>query len=205
MPIQRYIKKCQKKCGKNIYHDGPHLCEEKNHLCKEECDYYKKTKKENGGCFEKCKLPAGHKGNEHFCENPKENHKCSGKCSLRQESSTEYCNGLCDKSIDHKPPCICSNAIEKHICKRECELKSIKGCKISCCLPVYHDTEGCLCSIGKDGHFCNKKCSLFEKCRKGCNEFCTLKYNHEGPCFCSSKEEEHICKGICCLKKESKA
>ena len=196
---------CQKKCGKNAEHKGPHLCEEKNHLCKEECDYFKKTKKKDGGCFGKCKLPAGHEGNSHFCENEKEKHKCPGKCSLSQESSIGTCNQLCDKSIDHKPPCICSNAIEKHICKRECKLKSKKGCKISCCLPVYHDTEDCICSSNKDIHLCDKKCSLYEKSKKGCNEFCALKYNHEGPCFCSFKKEEHICKGICCLKNESNA
>ena len=196
---------CQKKCGKSFHHDGPHLCEEKNHLCKEVCEYNKKTKKDKGGCLGNCKLPAGHEGQNHFCENPKEKHKCAGKCSLNKESSTESCKESCDKSIDHKPPCICSIAIEKHICNRECELKSIKGCKISCCLPAYHDTEGCICSAGKKGHLCNKKCSLYEKSRKGCNEFCILEYNHEGPCFCSSKKEEHICKGICFLKNDSKA
>ena len=62
-----------------------------------------------------------------------------------------------------------------------------------------------MCQAGKEGHLCNKKCSLYEKSRKGCNEFCVLKYNHEGPCICSSTKEEHICNGICCLKNLSKA
>ena len=56
---------------KNVDHKGPHLCEEKNHLCKEECDYFKKTKKEDGGCFGKCKFPAGHEGNSHYWKNEK--------------------------------------------------------------------------------------------------------------------------------------
>ena len=195
---------CQKKCGKNMLHEGPHQCEEKNHLCNKDCDYKVRTKKENGGCLGKCKLPAGHEGDNHFCENEKEKHKCAGECSLKSESSTESCNKFCDKSIEHKPPCICNKEIEKHICKRECELKSIKGCKIVCCLPVYHDTKGCLCSIGKDGHLCNKTCSLKEKTKKGCKDFCSLKYNHEGPCFCSAKKEDHRCNGTCSLKEESR-
>ena len=196
---------CQKKCRKNFKHEGPHQCEENNHLCIEDCNFKNRTKKENGGCKGKCKLPAGHEGDIHFCENPKEKHKCPGKCSLRQESSSKSCNIFCDKSIDHKSPCICNIEIEKHICKRECELKKIKGCNISCCLPVYHDNRGCICSVGKERHLCNKKCSLYDKSKIGCNHFCVLTYDHKGPCFCSAEKEVHKCNKICILLNESKA
>ena len=195
---------CQQKCGKNLYHKGPHQCEEKNHLCNKDCDYKTKTKKENGGCLGKCKFPAGHEGNNHFCENEKEKHKCAGECSLKSESSIESCNKYCDKSIDHKPPCICDKEISKHICKRECELKSKKGCKIFCSLPVYHDTEGCLCSIGKEGHLCNKTCSLKEESRAGCFIDCKFRVNHSEECLCQNSVKNHICNKVCSLKKYSR-
>ena len=204
---QDISRNCLKKCAKIFGHEGPHQCEEKNHLCNKDCNYKKYTKKEKGGCQGKCKFSAGHEGNNHFCSNSKEKHKCGGECILKNESSAESCNKFCNKSIEHEPPCICNNEIEKHICKMECQFKDIRGCKISCCLPTYHEKntgEKCICSSGKDGHLCGKICSLFEESKDGCKELCNLKYNHDGPCFCSAKKEDHKCKNKCSLKEKTR-
>jgi hypothetical protein len=61
---------CKEICMKNLVRNGPHLCEEENHLCNEDCKYKNITK---SGCLGKCKFPLGHKGNNHFYSNEKEN------------------------------------------------------------------------------------------------------------------------------------
>ena len=200
---------CKKICIKDLDHEGPHLCEEKEHLCNEDCEYKKITRLENGGCLGKCKFPVGHGGKNHFCSNQKEMHKCIRTCSLKCESTEESCKKFCKQSIEHEGSCICINSPEKHICKYECQFKNntnVRGCNISCCLPANHEKntgEKCLCSKGKDGHLCNKICALFDKSRSGCEKLCCLKYNHEGDCICSAKKEDHICKEECSLKEKT--
>ena len=123
---------CKYICVKDLYHEGPHLCEEKEHLCNEDCDYKKITRSNNGGCLKKCKFPVGHEGEHHFCSNKKEKHKCAKKCSLENVSIPGSCEIFCDKSIDHQPPCICCNEPNKHKCKLECEYsknKNVRECK----------------------------------------------------------------------------
>lgn len=205
--FQDISRNCKKNCIKIYGHDGPHNCEEKNHLCNKICDYNKETRKENGGCLIYCSLPANHKSLNHFCDNPKEKHKCKNECSLKNESSKESCYGFCNKNIGHDSVCICQNKEEEHICNKKCYLKDIKGCNISCSLPVSHKgKEYCLCSVGEIGHLCGKTCSLFQKSRKGCNKTCNLKYNHniEEPCYCSSEIDKHKCNGECSLKSKTR-
>ena len=199
---------CHGRCVKDYGHKSQHLCDlnEKEHLCNKECIYKGRTRGENGGCLEKCKLPYDHEGENHICENPKEKHICNKECSLINDSFPESCNKLCNKSIDHEPPCLCINKPEKHICNKICHLndkKDIRGCKSFCSLPVHHKEE-CLCSAGYNGHLCSKECSLFTKSREGCNKKCNLPYNHNGECFCSSDKKEHKCNKTCSLKENTR-
>ena len=201
---------CHKKCVGIYGHEGEHQCEEKNHLCNKDCIYKDITREENGGCQNFCGLPAGHDElSNHLCNNPKEKHICKGICSLKNNSTIDSCYKLCNKYIEHKPPCFCQNSPENHICNKECYLKGIIGCKISCSLPTNHEKNGnqkCLCSVGEIGHLCGKPCSLFEKSRCGCNKNCILAYNHDNdrPCLCSASLEEHKCNKKCSFESESR-
>jgi len=49
-----------------------------------------------------------------------------------------------------------------------------------------------------NNHPCEKKCYLYKK-SNGCNEDCSLQYEHEGKHICSVKENFHTCKEKCKL------
>ena len=98
-----------------------------------------------------------------------------------------------------------AHAYAKHICKNECSLKGIKGCKIFCFLPANHNGK-CLCLSGEKGHLCDKECSYFSKTRIGCKGKCILPFSHpkDQMCICSNSINKHIHKGICYLKNKTR-
>jgi hypothetical protein len=187
---------CKEKCKLKFNHDGEHICEEINHLCNFDCEYKGQTAI-NGGCNQNCCLKAGHEGINHYCDNPKEKHKCKNLCSYKDISSINSCNVYCDKSIGHDPPCICKIAKDNHICNKTCSYSDYEGCKQFCVLPIEHNGE-CICSASKEGHLCGKECTYI-KARNGCNLKCILPLDHskELICICSSPKEEHLCNGTC--------
>ena len=187
---------CKEKCKLKFNHDGEHICEEIAHLCNYDCQYKNKTAT-NGGCNHKCCLKAGHEGINHYCENPKEKHKCRNICSYKDISSINSCKVYCDKSIDHSPPCICKIAKDNHICNKACSYQNFEGCKIFFFFLFEHNGE-CICLAKKEGHLCGKECSYI-KARIGCNLKCILSLGHsnELKCICSFSEKEHLCNGIC--------
>ena len=201
--FQDFSRNCLKKCVDKYGHEGPHLCEEKNHLCNQYCKFKILTKEDNGGCFQYCNQPARHESLEHICGNTKDKHLCKGICSLYNNSKSETCTELCNKSIEHDSPCLCENSPEKHICNKECYLKGKRECKISCSLQPNHQNK-CLCLIGENGHLCDKICTYFNGSRKGCNKICNLSYNHGELCICSSSIKMHICNKVCSLKLKSR-
>ena len=197
---------CKQKCINLYGHTGPHICEVKTHLCIENCIYKEKSRNINGGCLNYCILPMGHdESSFHFCGIKKEKHICSGICFLFSKSTKVTCDKFCSKSIEHEGPCLCKYSEEKHICKNECSLKGIKGCKIFCFLPANHFGK-CLCLSGEKGHLCDKECSYFSKTRIGCKGKCILPFSHpkDQMCICSNSINKHIHKGICYLKNKTR-
>ena len=197
---------CKQKCKKLLGHEGSHICEVINHLCKEKCIYEEKTREKNGGCLKYCSFPIDHEDTTiHFCGIEKNKHICSGTCHLYNKSLKDSCGQFCNKPIEHEGPCQCQYSLEKHKCNKECSLNNIKGCKIFCSLSTNHEGN-CLCSVGEDGHLCDKVCHYLKNTRIGCKGRCILKYNHskEQLCICSNKINEHIHKGECYLKTKSR-
>ena len=197
---------CKQKCKELFGHEGPHICEEKIHLCSNKCIYETKTRKINGGCLILCAFPVDHdKSITHLCGIDKNKHICSGTCYLFNKNYKNGCGRFCNKSIEHEGPCLCQYSIEKHLCNKECSLNGIKGCKNLCSLPSNHKGN-CLCSAGEEGHICDKECSYFQKTRIGCKEKCILKYNHSKnqACICSNTLNKHIHKGECYLKSKTR-
>ena len=158
---------CKNKCEKLFGHEGPHICEVESHLCKEECVFWKMTRKINGGCLKYCSFPVDHDNTTmHFCGVDKNKHICSGACELYNKSLKHSCCQFCNKPIEHKGLCLCQNSKEAHICNKECSFININSCKKLCSLST--NLKGnCLCSLVEEGHIYKGEYKIIKKLGEG--------------------------------------
>ena len=189
---------CEKKCSKEVEHEGPHLCciPLENHLCKDKCSFFGKSIQ----CMEFCNKCMTH-NDEHLCNLKIEEHICKNKCSLYIKPG-EKCDTNCKLIAGHEGECDCKN---KHICNQICEFYNrSKNCKQFCSLPLNHKNNH-ICISSKEEHICLGICHLNGKTRGKCEKDCCLPIGHEEKnlkCICS-KNPQHLCNKICCLYEKS--
>ena len=144
-------RECNIYCNKHPFHKGRHLCNSKQHLCKELCIYYNKNSK---GCNQFCFKKVGHT-DKHICSSNA--HFCNKKCHLLNVS--RGCLFDCNLYKGHDGPCLCKKSKEEHLCDKKCEL-----CMDYCCESYGHEDHH-LCD---KEHDCNKICDS-----EGCCEIIT--------------------------------
>ena len=144
---------CNGLCDKLALHNGEHLCNSNEHLCKEQCVYYNNCKK---GCNQFCSKRIGHR-DQHDCNS--KNHFCKNKCHLQDIS--RLCSSDCSLYNGHDGPCVCKKTINEHYCNKVCQL-----CQDYCC-NIYGHNGNHLCN---KEHECNKDCE-----QEGC---CVIETNN---------------------------
>lgn len=191
---------CKQYCNLSFGHEGKHNCGIKDHLCKNKCSLNGKTKIKIE-CHKNCYLLYNHLG---ICKCSEDRHLCDQKCKL---NGARNCKTECFKLFGHNGEHLCDVIEKNHLCQKKCyyynkliqnkKKKMKKLFAMNYVNYLFGHNEKCIYKQ-PNNHPCEKKCYLYKK-SNGCNEDCSLQYEHEGKHICSVKENFHTCKEKCKL------